>query len=109
MCKSNIHLNKLHVSSIALSIFPFRKFHKGAVLCLSIPEPNSLVTCGVDRRVREFDMRVPVSLVADHHEHTGPVLGLTCSKNYVYSGGEDKKLCVWDRRARSVLQTLRVS
>ena len=53
-------------------------------------------------------MRVPVSLVADHQEHTGPVLGLTCSKNYVYSGGEDKKLCVWDRRARSVLQTLRV-
>ena len=66
------------------------------------------MTCGVDRRVREFDMRVPVSLVADHHEHTGPVLGLTCSKNYVFSGGEDKKLCVWDRRARSVLQTLRV-
>ena len=53
-------------------------------------------------------MRVPVSLVADHQEHTGPVLGLTCSKNYVFSGGEDKKLCVWDRRARSVLQTLRV-
>ena len=66
------------------------------------------MTSSVDKRVREFDLRIPVSLVTDHQEHSRPVMALTCSENYVYSGGEDKTLCVWDRRSQSVLQTLRV-
>ena len=66
------------------------------------------MTSSVDKGVREFDLRIPVSLVTDHQEHSRPVMALTCSENYVYSGGEDKTLCVWDRRSQSVLQTLRV-
>ena len=66
------------------------------------------MTSSVDKRVREFDLRISVSLVTDHQEHSRPVMALTCSENYVYSGGEDKTLCVWDRRSQSVLQTLRV-
>ena len=84
------------------------KQHKAAVLALDFPQPSCLVTSCYDKRVREFDLRVPVSLVADHQEHKKPVLALASSEYYVYSGGEDKTVCVWDRRARSLLQTLKV-
>lgn len=67
------------------------------------------MTSSNDKKVREFDLRVPVSLVADHQEHKKPVLTLASSEHYVYSGGEDKSVCVWDRRARGVLQTVKVS
>ena len=36
------------------------------------------------------------------------VVGVACSESYVYSGGEDKCVMVWDRRQRRVLQTVRV-
>ena len=85
-----------------------RKQHRAAVLALAFPQPNTLVTSSYDKSVREFDLRVPVSLVADHREHKKAVLTLACSEDYVYSGGEDKAVCVWDRRGRGVLQTVKV-
>ena len=85
-----------------------RKQHRGAVLALAFPQPSCLVTGCNDKKVREFDLRVPVSLVADHQEHKKPVLSLASSEDYVYSGGEDKTVCVWDRRGRGVPQTVKV-
>ena len=79
-----------------------------AVLSLSQPHRDCLVSGSYDRTVREFDLRVPVSLSAEHHEHKGPVVSLACSGDYVYTGGEDRRVCVWDRRTRQILQTVKV-
>lgn len=75
---------------------------------MDFPQPSCLVTSSYDKKVREFDFRVPVSLVADHQEHKKPVLAVASSEHYVYSGGEDKTVCVWDRRGRGILQTVKV-
>lgn len=75
---------------------------------MDFPQPSCLVTSSYDKKVREFDLRVPVSLVADHQEHKKPVLAVASSEHYVYSGGEDKSVCVWDRRGRGILQTVKV-
>ena len=98
-----------HQLTYSLSPLTLRKKHKAAVLSLAIPQPNSLVTCNVDKHVREFDLRTPVSLVAEHCVHRRSVLALACSEQCVYSGGEEGSVCVWDRRSRQVLQTLKVS
>ena len=57
---------------------------------MAIPQSNLLVTCSADKTVREFDLRVPVSLLANHQRHRHVVVGVACSESYVYSGGEDK-------------------
>ena len=73
-----------------------------------MPQQNCLVSTSIDKTVREFDLRVPVSLVAEHSEHKRSVLALACSDTCVYTGGEDKKVCVWDRRSQNILQTVKV-
>jgi hypothetical protein len=96
-------------SAKALYIFVHvRKQHKAAILSLALPEPNTLVSTTYDKRVKEFDLRMPPSLVAEHTEHRAPVLALACSDSYVYTGGEDKCVCVWDRRSHQVLQTVKL-
>ncbi len=85
------------------------KEHKAAVLSLHMPQSGTLVSGSCDKHVRIFDLRIPVSVVALHHEHTKPVLCLAATDNYVYSGSEDKSLCVWDRRAQRLLQRIKVS
>ena len=85
-----------------------RKQHRAAILSLALPEPNTLVSTTYDKRVKEFDLRMPPSLVAEHTEHRAPVLALACSDSYVYTGGEDRCVCVWDRRSHQVLQTVKV-
>ena len=85
-----------------------RKQHRAAILSLALPEPNTLVSTTYDKRVKEFDLRMPPSLVAEHTEHRAPVLALACSDSYVYTGGEDRDVCVWDKRSHQVLQTMQV-
>lgn len=85
-----------------------RKQHRTAVLCLALPEPNALITTTYRKKVREFDLRVPVSLVAEHMEHRGPVIALASAGPYVYTGGEDRVVRVWDRRSHQILQTVKV-
>ena len=53
-------------------------------------------------------MRVPVSVVSSHQEHSRPVLCLAATEHYLYSGSEDKSVCVWDRRADQLLQRVKV-
>ena len=86
----------------------YRKQHRAAVLALDFPQPSCLATTSYDKKVREFDLRLPVSLLASHQEHRKPVLALASTENYLYSGGEDKTVCVWDRRTRKILQTVKV-
>ncbi len=78
------------------------------MLSLHVPQQGTLVSGSWDKHVRMFDLRMPVSVVADHCEHSKPVLCLTTSGDYVYSGSEDKTVCVWDRRAQQLLQKVRV-
>ena len=85
-----------------------RDKHKVAVLCLAMPEPNVLVSGSYDKQVRVLDMRVPVSVVSSHQEHSRPVLCLAATEHYLYSGSEDKNVCVWDRRAEQILQREKV-
>ena len=82
--------------------------HKSAVLCLDMPEENTLVSGSYDKNVRLFDLRVPISEMASYKEHSKPVLCLAATDRYIYSGSEDKSLCVWDRRAQSQLQKIKV-
>lgn len=87
---------------------PSSKQHRSAVLALQFPQPSCLVSTSYDKTVREFDLRVPISLVADHQEHKKPVLALATTENYVYSAGEDRTVCMWDRRSRNILQSQKV-
>ena len=49
-----------------------------------------------------------MSLVAEHTEHRGPVIALASAGPYVYTGGEDRVVRVWDRRSHQILQTVKV-
>ena len=55
-----------------------------------------------------MDLRTPVSVQQSHKQHTKPVLCVAAADNLVYSGSEDKSLCVWDLRAEALLQKLEV-
>lgn len=83
--------------------------HKAAVLSLCIPERDQLISSCYDKHVRVMDLRTPVSVQYFHQEHSKPVLCVAASHGIVYSGSEDKTLCVWDLRAQRLLQKLQVS
>ena len=85
-----------------------RHQHKAAVLCLAMPQPNVLASGSYDKQVRVLDMRVPVSVVSSHQEHSRPVLCLAVTEHHLYTGSEDKSVCVWDRRAERLLQRIKV-
>ena len=85
-----------------------RHQHKAAVLCLAMPQPNVLASGSYDKQVRVLDMRMPVSVVASHQEHSRPVLCLAATEHHLYTGSEDKSVCVWDRRAERLLQRIKV-
>lgn len=85
-----------------------RKKHKAAVLSLALPNANTLITTCHDKAVREFDLRTPISVVADHRRHKKAVLALAVNGQYVYTGGEGNTVCVWDRRSRDILQNVKV-
>ena len=61
-----------------------------------------------DKHVRVMDLRTPVSVQQFHQQHSRPVLSVVATDRVVYSGSEDKTLCVWDLRARGLLQKLQV-
>ena len=67
------------------------------------------MSASYDKNVRLFDLRVPISEVASYKEHSKPVLCVAATDRYIYSGSEDKSLCVWDRRAQSQLQKIKVT
>ena len=79
------------------------------MLSLHMPQPAVLVSGCHDKHVREFDLRIPISVVNGHQEHAKPVLCLAATEQYVYSGSEDKTVCVWDRRAQQQLQKIKVT
>ena len=55
-----------------------------------------------------MDLRTPVSVQHFHQEHSRPVLCVAAGNGVVYSGSEDKTVCVWDLRAQRLLQKLQV-
>ena len=83
--------------------------HRAAVLGLHMPSPDLLVSACQDRHVRLLDLRLPVSVAGQHKTHKRSVLCVAASHNYVYSGGEDKSVCVWDIRKQAVLDQVTVS
>lgn len=56
-----------------------------------------------------MDFRTDFSVSAQHQCHQSSVLTVAASEHYIYSGSEDKTLCVWDRRAQNMLQKIPVS
>ena len=91
-----------------LSLSSSRRLHPAAILCLGMPEPNVVVTGSYDKHVRLLDLRQPVSVQSSYKEHTRPVLTLAATDWYIYTGSEDKTLCVWDRRNEKELQRIKV-
>ena len=55
-----------------------------------------------------MDLRTPVTVTAYHRTHRRSVLCVSASSNYVFSGGEDRLLCVWDIRKTAVLDQITV-
>ena len=96
------------IIEIVLHLLP-RGHHKAAVLSLCIPERDQLISSCYDKHVRVMDLRTPGSVQHFHHEHSKPVLCVAASNGVVYSGSEDKTLCVWDLRAQRLMQKLQVS
>lgn len=86
-----------------------RGHHKAAVLSLCIPERDQLISSCYDKHVRVMDLRTPVSVQHFHQEHSKPVLCVAASNGVIYSGSEDRTLCVWDLRGQRLLQKLQVS
>ena len=86
----------------------YRGHHKAAVLSLCIPERDQLISSCYDKHVRVMDLRTPVSVQYSHQQHSKPVLCVAASSGVIYSGSEDKSLCVWDLRAQRLLQKLQV-
>ena len=82
--------------------------HKAAVLSLHIPARDQLISSCYDKYVRVMDLRTPVSVQHSYKEHSKPVLCVAAANGVVYSGSEDKTLCVWDLRAQRLLQKLQV-
>ena len=85
-----------------------RGHHKAAVLSLCIPTRDQLISSCYDKHVRVMDLRTPVSVQQSHQHHSKPVLCVAGKDTLVYSGSEDKSLCVWDLRAQRLLQKLQV-
>jgi len=56
-----------------------------------------------------MDLRLPVSVTCHHKTHRRSVLCVAAIHNYVYSGSEDKNVCVWDVRKQEMLEQISVS
>lgn len=89
-------------------MYNYRGHHKAAVLSLCIPGRDQLISSCYDKHVRVMDLRTPVSVQHFHQEHSRPVLCVAAGNGVVYSGSEDKTVCVWDLRAQRLLQKLQV-
>lgn len=85
-----------------------RKEHKAAVLGLHLGSPDVLVSACQDKHVRVMDLRAPFTVSAQHRTHQSSVLCVAAAEHYIYSGGEDKKLHVWDLRNSKLLQKIQV-
>ena len=85
-----------------------RGHHRAAVLSLCMSARDQLISSCYDKHVRVMDLRTPVSVQQFHQHHSRPVLSVAATDRVVYSGSEDKTLCVFDLRARGLLQKLQV-
>ena len=56
-----------------------RKQHRAAVLSLTMPLPNHLVSSCFDKKVREIDLRQPITVSVCHSDHTHSVLSVAAS------------------------------
>ena len=72
--------------------------HKAAVLSLALPEPGMVITGGMEKCVRLFDIRSPNSMPTICGRHAKSVLSLCTNGWYVYSGSDDRCVKVWDTR-----------
>ncbi|XP_064386257.1 F-box/WD repeat-containing protein 9-like [Halichondria panicea] len=94
--------------AVGQNIASIKKEHKSVVLSLTMPQPNQLVSTCQDKRVREIDLRQPIGVTICHTEHTQSVLSVAANERFIYSGSEDKSVCVWDRRAHKLLQRIKL-
>ncbi|XP_063302031.1 F-box/WD repeat-containing protein 9 [Pelobates fuscus] len=80
---------------------------RAAVLCLALL-PDILVAGSYDKRVSVYDPRASNPLIRSRKIHSSPVLSLVADERHIVSGGEDRTLVVFDRRANAVLQRIQL-
>ncbi|XP_075433706.1 F-box/WD repeat-containing protein 9 isoform X3 [Ascaphus truei] len=80
---------------------------RAAVLCLAFL-PDILVAGSYDKRVSVYDPRASNPLIKSRKIHSSPVLSLVADDRHIVSGGEDRTLVVFDRRANAVLQRMQL-
>ncbi|XP_068130318.1 F-box/WD repeat-containing protein 9 isoform X2 [Hyperolius riggenbachi] len=81
---------------------------RAAVLCLAYL-PDILVAGSYDKKVSIYDPRATRPLLKSRVLHSSPVLSLVADDRHIVSGGEDRTMVVFDRRANAVLQTIQMN
>ncbi|KAE8620067.1 hypothetical protein XENTR_v10010089 [Xenopus tropicalis] len=80
---------------------------RAAILSLAF-QPDILVAGSYDKRVSVYDPRASKPLIKSRKIHSSPVLCLVADEHHIMSGGEDRTLVVFDRRANAVSQRLQL-
>ncbi|NP_001088573.1 F-box and WD repeat domain containing 9 S homeolog [Xenopus laevis] len=80
---------------------------RAAILSLAF-QPDILVAGSYDKRVSVYDPRASKPLIKSGKIHSSPVLCLAADEHHIMSGGEDRTLVVFDRRANAVSQRIQL-
>ena len=80
---------------------------RSAALC-SHYEYGFYVSGSYDKKVYHMDPRCS-TVIAEKKYHQKPILCLAANNNYIVTGSEDSTICIYDRRADSVLKKILVS
>ena len=78
-----------------------------AVLSLYTEENNIFAGC-FNKKVYFIDRRDSQAEIKPRTFHNRAVVCITGSDNYIISGSEDKRICIFDRRADKIFKMIKV-
>lgn len=82
----------------------------GALLCVSSCAEQEVFAAGsYSCTVFVFDSRSGHKPIVEYHPHSRAVLKLAMNSSYILSASEDKKVTIWDQRARQMLRCVNIS
>ncbi|EFN85847.1 F-box/WD repeat-containing protein 9 isoform X1 [Harpegnathos saltator] len=81
-----------------------------ALLCVSSCAEQEVFAAGsYSSTVFVFDSRSGHKPIVEYHPHSRAVIKLAMNSSYILSASEDKKVTIWDQRARQMLRCVNIS
>jgi F-box/WD-40 domain protein MET30 len=81
--------------------------HDEGVLCVNVMNSNCVISGGIDKTIRVWDLKSPKYKCKKFLGHTGWIKTLCYDQNRIISGSGDSTIKIWDLKNDKCVRTLR--